>query len=424
MHLSKASLRLVLTMLLFTASISHTWAAESTKVTVMLRGQPALNEAIVELIQEFLDDYPADVELEVLQVPGNEVYEKLQVMSASGLNLDLVHLTTPHVYPGAHGGLLENLSNWIARSPAFDLDNYYPGVIDSIAYRGDIYAFPFGQAGPKMLYYNAARLDAAGVPYPDLSWDWEDEAITYGRRLVQDDNGDGTTDRWAFDGNLITNNGGLDVPFIRAFGGAMWSDDGDLDVTSSEAQQAYQSLISLWNAELFSRGVSLFDGWANGTHAMTVLGTNIVPRFRDLAGFEWDAAQPPAINGQRYTSTWAESPFAIPSHSANKEIAWEILQYMLSPRGQTKVVELGIATPIHRDVATSSIFLEDSPPDRMAMVEALAYTLPRGGDDTLVWGQIRGEYTATLRRILEGELSPLEGMMMIEQKYSAALAEL
>ncbi len=420
---ARLSVRLVLLLTLVFAAVGPVWSADSTTVTVMLRGQPDMNQAIVELIEEYLNDYPTDVKLEVLQVPGNEVYEKLQVMSASDLNLDLVHFTTPHVYPAAHNGLVENLTGWIERSPDFDLDQYYPGVIESIAYQGDVYALPFGQSGPKMLFYNADQLDAVGVPYPDLSWDWESEAIDYGRRLLQDKNGDGSPDQWAFDGNLITNNGGLDVPIIRAYGGRMWTEDGGLHLTSSEAQEAYQFLISLWNTGIFSQGVSLFDGWSNGTHAMTILGTSVVPRFRESSNFDWDAAQPPAMNGHRYTTTWAESPFGIPAHSANKQVAWDILKYIVSPRGQSKIVELGLATPIHRDVATSPVFLEDAPPSRMEMVEALAYTLPRGGDDSLVWGRIRGQYTSMLRRILAGEISPFEGMTMIQQQYEAALAE-
>ena len=37
--------------------------------------------------------------------------------------------------------------------------------------------------------------DAAGIPYPDETWDW-DKLVEVGKQLTKDTDGDGTVDQW------------------------------------------------------------------------------------------------------------------------------------------------------------------------------------------------------------------------------------
>ena len=45
------------------------------------------------------------------------------------------------------------------------------------------------------LYYNKDMFDAAGVAYPDDTWDWA-KLVEVGKQLTKDTNGDGTPDQW------------------------------------------------------------------------------------------------------------------------------------------------------------------------------------------------------------------------------------
>ena len=47
------------------------------------------------------------------------------------------------------------------------------------------------------LYYNKDMFDAAGIPYPDDTWDWA-KLVEVGKQLTKDTDGDGTTDQWGF----------------------------------------------------------------------------------------------------------------------------------------------------------------------------------------------------------------------------------
>ena len=47
------------------------------------------------------------------------------------------------------------------------------------------------------LYYNKAMFDAAGVAYPDDTWDWA-KLVDAAKKLTKDTDGDGTMDQWGF----------------------------------------------------------------------------------------------------------------------------------------------------------------------------------------------------------------------------------
>ena len=47
------------------------------------------------------------------------------------------------------------------------------------------------------LYYNKAMFDAAGIPYPDETWDW-DKLVEVGKQLTLDADGNGQPEQWGF----------------------------------------------------------------------------------------------------------------------------------------------------------------------------------------------------------------------------------
>jgi len=340
-------------------------------------------------------------------------------MSASGLTLDLAHLLTPDIPLGGMQGILENLRPYIERD-GYSLDAHYPAVFDSISYAGGLYAMPLGQAGPFIWYYNADLLEAAGVPFPDESWDWEEEVLDYGRRLSQDLDGDGDIDRWAME-TATPHQNGYEAAFLWALGGRMWNEEGnELLMTSPEAVTMLSFFQDLYQRNLLGRTGNIWQGWNSESYVMTVMGSYGVVNFRN-ADFRWEVAHPPRFNGQRYSITWAESPFAIPTISAHKELAWEVLKHLASYDGQLQSFLGGVALPTHREVVQDPAFLADSPPNRQLFVDAMAYT--RARPDIPRWGEFRPEYRAMMNRIIMGEVAPFEGMLQVKTKVDAALKQ-
>jgi multiple sugar transport system substrate-binding protein len=96
------------------------------------------------------------------------------------------------------------------------LDDFYPNVLGIFSRGEAVYAFPKGFS-PVVYYYNRALFDAAGLPYPQDGWTWE-EFIATARALTRDLDGDGVTDQW---GTAVMR------PFY-AWQAIVWSGGGDI----------------------------------------------------------------------------------------------------------------------------------------------------------------------------------------------------
>lgn len=90
-------------------------------------------------------------------------------------------------------GVLENLDTYIANSN-YDLNDYWPGLLESASYAGSVYGFP-RDIGVDILYYNKDIFDAAGVAYPDDTWTWTTFMDAAEKLTVKDANG--TTTQYA-----------------------------------------------------------------------------------------------------------------------------------------------------------------------------------------------------------------------------------
>ena len=392
--------------------------AQQAELTVLLRGVQERQDALKSILQEWAETVPGGVRFEFIAASG-DVLQHLQVLTAAGVSVDLADITTPHIPLGGYQGILQPLTPFIESDASFSLDEHYPAVFDSVSHAGQIYGFPLGQAGPFLLYYNAERLNSVGVPPPDAGWSWEREMIEYGKVLTRDTNGDGQVDQWAMHTATPYQNG-FEATFVWAEGGRMFSEDGkQFLMTSSEAQSALAFIVGLNQLGLLGSVGNYQQGWVNQSYAMTMMGSYGVQYFRN-AEFPWDAAPPPTYKGQRYSITWAESPFGMPRTAKNPQLAWEALMFLTGPRGQEMAFKIGIAAPVIRSLVTSQDFLRDTPPNRVIVNEAMAYT--RSRPEITRWGEFRPAYNQMIARIMQGEISPLEGMSQIKTMVEAAIA--
>lgn len=392
---------------------------QGAELTVLLRETPERQELLKSILQEWAAQYPGGVNVEFLTTSGDGM-QHLQVLTAAGVSVDLADITTPNVPLGGYQGIFQPLTPFIESDPSFNLDEHFPAIFDSVSHAGHIYGFPLGQAGPFLLYYNEDRLNSVGVPLPDESWSWEREVIEYGRLLSRDLSGDGQIDQWAMQ-TASPHQNGFEATFVWAEGGDMFSEDGkQFLMTSSEAQSALTFIAGLYQRGLLGSVGNYQQGWANESYAMVVMGSYGVQNFRGV-DFKWDAAPPPTYKGQRYSITWAESPFTIPSSAQNPQVAWDALKFLTGPQGQALAFRLGIAVPVIRSLVTSPEFLRDTPPTRLIFNEAMAYTRSRPGITR--WGEFRPTYNQLLGQVVRGEISPLEGMSQVKHLVETTLAE-
>jgi len=104
-----------------------------------------------------------------------DYYTKIQTMIAGNQAPDLFWLDQDHIVPYADKGALLDLTDMLKadKSPAANLDDYFPSQLATAQYNGKTYGLPW-IAQPTMMYYNPALFDAAGLKQPDETMTWDD----------------------------------------------------------------------------------------------------------------------------------------------------------------------------------------------------------------------------------------------------------
>ena len=67
-----------------------------------------------------------------------------------------------------------DLKPFIDNDMDFELDDYFPEMIDRFTRSGKVYCIPRDTAPFACVYYNKDLFDRAGVPYPTDDWNWTD----------------------------------------------------------------------------------------------------------------------------------------------------------------------------------------------------------------------------------------------------------
>ena len=124
-------------------------------------------------------------------------WDKLQTGLAGGAAPGRVRDGRPAVprLPGARRAARPQAAT--STSDGYDLTQLADqGVADFTTADGGQYGLP-RDLNTIVLYYNKAMFDAAGIPYPDDTWDWA-KLVEVAKQLTKDDNGDGKADQWGF----------------------------------------------------------------------------------------------------------------------------------------------------------------------------------------------------------------------------------
>ncbi|MCY3659949.1 MAG: extracellular solute-binding protein, partial [Caldilineaceae bacterium] len=112
-----------------------------TVVTWAMWGSPAELATHQSVADAYMDENP-DVTIEILSEPWGDYFTKMQALWAGGdgsVIPDILFLWPTPSY--AAEGVLENLQPYIDRD-GYNLDDYWPDLLESAKYDGDVYGFP------------------------------------------------------------------------------------------------------------------------------------------------------------------------------------------------------------------------------------------------------------------------------------------
>lgn len=374
-------------------------------------GSPEEKASHERVANAFMKEHPG-IQIAYFHEPWNSYFEKLNTRWAAGdygSIPDVFFLWPTPAY--AAKGVLENLEPWIQKS-GYDVDDYWPFLLDSARYQGDVYGLP-RDIEAHVLYYNKKVFDEAGVAYPTDDWTWDDFLAAAEKLTVKDSSGRVT--RYA-----LGMEGGKWAHWVGQAGGQVLDDlvnPSRCTLDTPESMKGIQFFADLINKGYAMRAATLNQQGGDaavfeaGQVATIIQNPSRVSTFNANPNLDYDvAAVPIPAGGQRWNPNGGAA-WVMSAHSKHKEEAWLFLSWLQSKGGgQSIYTRAGEISPALRSVAGSPEFLNlGQPANRKAFVIAGEAARPGAFGYFPEWDELSESIiNPQLERIWAGEATPQE----------------
>jgi len=400
-------------------------ASAPQTVVFMISGSLEEQAAYETLIASFEKDNP-NVDVVLNNLPEEGFNEKLTTMFSAGAPPDIFLMNFRHLGVFAADGALYTLDSSLDSSQVLTRDDFYPATLKAFTYNEKLQCLPQNLSSP-VIYYNKALFDAAGLAYPDGSWNWDDFVAT-ARALTLDTDGDGTIDQYGFGTSVQAMRL---APFIWQNGADFLDDYSNptrLTLDTPEAREAIEWFANLQVVEhvmpdaVAEDATSSTNRFLQGTMAMYMNSRVQVPTLRTITDFEWDAASLPV--GKQPASVLHSDGFCVPlqvaKDSNHLQTVWSFIEYAFSETGQALLAETGRTVPSRVKVAESEAFLSSVPPENnQVWLDAAAHInafpiLPQ-------WSAVEGIITNELKRAVYGQATVDEAIQAMQDGAAEVL---
>jgi multiple sugar transport system substrate-binding protein len=389
-------------------------------------GSPAEAETHQVVADAFMAEHP-NIKVETMVEPWSDYFTKVQTFWASGdasVIPDVLFLWPTPRY--AAEGVLENLQPWIEKSD-YDLDDYWPALLESAMYEGDVYGFP-RDIGLEVLYYNKDIFDEVGLGYPTEGWFWSD-LLNAAEKLTVVESG-GRVARYA----LGMEGGKFALWIIQNKGGILddMRNPSKCILTEPAAVEAIEFFAGMMDDNYAMRDADLSGAggdaavFQSGQVAMIIQNASRVTAF-NAADMNYDVVVVPIPQGGQRAASAGGAAWVMSSGSDNKEEAWTFLSWLQSTDGGQKLYTAsGEIFPALRSTARSDAFLKagEPPENRQAFLTE--------GENAKVghfgyfpeWGELSGSIISPgMQKVWAGEATPAEAVAEICAGVDAFLAE-
>jgi multiple sugar transport system substrate-binding protein len=296
------------------------------------------SEAEIGLMKTLVAEFNAanpDVEAVYEPVPG-AYYAKLLTMLVSRTAPDVFYLDVVEFRPFLAKDVLLPLDGFVAKSAATRRERFIPALWDAFTRDGHV----FGVAkdfNAMALFYNKHYFDAAGLAYPDASWDlgrFREAAKALTREV----------DGKPVSGFALTHdNVDRYLPVAKMFGASLYGPDGSCAIAAPAAVDAmnwYAGLKLKDHAAIYPSEVGSSwtgDAFGRGNVAMAWEGGWLVPYLREtFPKLPYGVAPLPKGPAGRSNFLFTVA-YAIPRTTAHPEAAWRLVEHLTSPEAQARV---------------------------------------------------------------------------------------
>jgi multiple sugar transport system substrate-binding protein len=316
-----------------------TTAASPVKLSLLLNHTPQEVSRFEHIIGQFEKANPGIT----VSVENDTTYQAyLTTIDVEGVGHTLPDVfydrTTDTAFLGTKGWLLP-LNSYIAKTPGFDVKDFWPAEQPSMSYLGNIYTLPWNFS-VYTICINKTIFKKAGVPLPNPNWTWREFQATGlavqkgypGPSHYAADITNFVAGYWPIAGPLVANGGGL---ISADYKRATTTLKANVDILNLFVEMHSQGMVP--NPDAFPTSV---DPFVAGLEAMCVVGSWNFAEYPETIGdsFEWEVYPVPyGTTGKRCT-TAIGGGFVVSAFTHNPEPAFQLASWLTSTAGLDYVV--------------------------------------------------------------------------------------
>ena len=281
-----------------------------------------------QLVPRFEAAHPG-VKVNTQYISWTHLDEKLTISFAGGVAPDVFQVGAEYVGGLAYRGMAQPLDAYLEQWG--QAGDYFPASWNTCVYQGKVYGLPYLSA-PRVLLYRKDLLAKAGFQKPPDTWEELAQAaqrMTVKRGPVFDMAGMNLPVSWQ-----------LFVEFLWENGGQIFSEDGTRSMLDSpEAVEALQFYCDLYNKyqvcptagmPVAGGAIPVFASQRAAMEIMNQFGLYNVQKYAPELLPEVGIAPTPRRK-QRVVSVYTDW-LAMSPQSAHKELAWELMTFLMEPK--------------------------------------------------------------------------------------------
>jgi multiple sugar transport system substrate-binding protein len=331
---------------------------ETTRITVMVSGDPEEIEAYRAVVEAF-DRSQTGIDAELLPFADrDDLIVRLSTSIAGGEPPDLFLMNYRYYGQFAARDALEPVDPYLQTSEVFSAEDFFQTSMTPFQWNGEQMCLP-QNVSSLVVYYNADLFADAGLPLPAEGWTWND-MVRSAEALTRDDDGDGAAEVYGVgvDPEIIRL-----APFIWSNGGTLVDDEADptrfdFDAPAVTAIQRFLDLrsVGVTPTDVEAESEDFETRFLNGRLGILMESRRVVPTLRTITSFRWDVAPAPILSAQ--VSVLHADAYCITEGSDARDASWRFVEFALGPEGQRITAEAGRTVPSLRSVADSDAFLD------------------------------------------------------------------
>ncbi|KPJ89064.1 MAG: hypothetical protein AMS17_03380 [Spirochaetes bacterium DG_61] len=248
-------------------------------------------------------------------------------------------------------GLIEPIDDLIRE---YDKGDIYPQMWEAVLRNGKIYGIPFA-VNTLIFFYNADLLKRAGIHQEQLPDTWG-EIVEMGKKITTDQDGDGNIDRYA----LVFWQSGFNMlaPFLWAYGGELFSEDGERVILTSEAMVKTITMLKdlAYTHEIMPKNWTDFEGaqaFLTGKLAMGPFISGGLAYFEENLPWTLKITLMPLINGKRYSVLTGLALINFSKSRKKRRAANDFISWLVNKENTIKLFERVGYLPVRKSALSS-----------------------------------------------------------------------